>query len=121
MPNYRRSQIPGGGCFFPGVASHRLPILTADQSCAILRQAFIEVRGKYPFNLDAICLLPEHIHSIWTLPEQDSNYSLRWKDIKRLFTRNYLTRVGPGEPRSASPQVLGEAEIWQRRFWEHSI
>ena len=121
MPNYRRSHIPGGCNFFTVVAYHRLPILTGVESRTILRQAFIDVRERYPFTLDAICLLPEHIHCIWTLPEQDSNYSLRWKEIKRLFTRDYLSRVGPGEPRSASRQERGEAAIWQRRFWEHSI
>jgi len=121
VPNYRRSYIAGGCYFFTVVSYQRLPILTGVESRTILRQALIDVRKRFPFTLDAICLLPEHIHCIWTLPEQDSDYSLRWKEIKRLFTRGYHARVGPGEIRSTSRQERGEAAIWQRRFWEHSI
>ena len=70
---------------------------------------------------DAVCLLPEHLHCIWTLPEGDADYAVRWKNIKRLFTRSYLKQVGPGGARNASRQRRGEAAIWQRRFWEHTI
>jgi putative transposase len=71
--------------------------------------------------VDAVCLLPEHLHCIWVLPEGDANFSVRWKEIKRLFTKGYLSQVGPGETRSASRLSRGEATIWQRRFWEHTI
>jgi len=94
-----------------------LPVLNPGPSSGRLSSTC----GRVPFTLDAICLLQEHIHCIWTLPEQDSDYSLRWKEIKRHFTRGYLARVGPGEILSTSRQARGEAAIWQRRFWEHSI
>ncbi len=74
-----------------------------------------------PFETVAISLLPEHLHCVWTLPEYDQNYSIRWKEIKRLFTKGYLEEIGPGEDRNASRQKRGEAAIWQRRFWEHTI
>ncbi|MDR3575309.1 MAG: hypothetical protein P4L50_15725, partial [Anaerolineaceae bacterium] len=53
--------------------------------------------------------------------ETDCNYSVRWKEIKRCFTRQYLEQVGPGSTRNASHLKQGEAAIWQRRFWEHTI
>jgi putative transposase len=79
------------------------------------------VQWRYPFRTDAVCLLPNHLHCIWTLPESDSNYSVRWKEIKRLFAKQYLELIGPGGVRNASHLKQGEAAIWQRRFWEHTI
>jgi len=55
------------------------------------------------------------------LPEADANYSIRWKEIKRLFTKQFLKEIGPGSQRNESRQKRQEAAIWQRRFWEHSI
>jgi len=81
----------------------------------------LDVRKRFPFTTDAVCLLPEHIHCIWTLPDRDINYSVRWKEIKRLFTKSYLEQIGPGDIRSESRVRRGEAAIWQRRFWEHTI
>ena len=43
------------------------------------------------------------------------------EEIKRLFTKGYLARVGPGEERNESRVKKGEAAIWQRRYWEHMI
>jgi REP-associated tyrosine transposase len=58
-------------------------------------------------------VLPEHLHCIWTLPEGDSNYSIRWALIKSAFTRS--TALGTAKARN------GERTLWQRRFWEHTI
>ncbi len=74
-----------------------------------------------PFKTIAICLLPDHLHCIWQLPEEDDNYSVRWKEIKRLFTKQYLIDIGPGQHRNESRQKRQEAAIWQRRFWKHAI
>lgn len=49
------------------------------------------------------------------------NYSVRWKEIKRIFTKYYLRDIGTGEVRNESRQKRREAAIWQRRFWEHTI
>jgi len=121
MPNYRRSWVKGGTFFFTVVTYHRQPILTSDTARRLLRSAWKEVQQRFPFTIDAVCLLPEHIHCIWVLPEEDADYSVRWKEIKRLFTQRYLEQIGIGEARSASRLRRGEAAIWQRRFWEHTI
>jgi hypothetical protein len=55
------------------------------------------------------------------MPENDQNYSVRWKEIKRLFTKGYLAEIGPGAEGKASRGKRGEAAIWHRRFWEHTI
>jgi putative transposase len=120
MPNYRRS-YSGSTYFFTVVTFHRQPILTADAARNVLHTAWVDVQKRHPFTIDAICLLPDHIHCIWTLPEGDTNYSMRWKEIKRLFTKGYLDQIGPGNERNSSRQTRGEAALWQRRFWEHTI
>ena len=121
MPEYRRSWTTGGTFFFTVVTYHRLTILTSDISRQLLREAWRDVQARFPFTIDAVCLLPDHIHCIWMLPEGDANYSVRWKEIKRLFTKGYLEQIGPGEARNASRLSRGEAAVWQRRFWEHTL
>jgi putative transposase len=121
MPEYRRSWVPGGTFFFTVVTYHRQPILTTAASRALLRSAWTRVNERLPFVTDAVCLLTDHLHCIWTLPEGDTNYSLRWGEIKKLFSKAYIHQIGPGEIRNESHQKRGEAAIWQRRFWEHTI
>ena len=121
MPEYRRFKIEGGTFFFTVVTFHRLPILTSAGSRALLRSAWIKIAERMPFVTDAVCLLPDHIHCIWTLPEGEVNYSVRWGEIKKLFTKGYLYQVGPQEERNGSRMKRGEAAVWQRRFWEHTI
>lgn len=121
MPNYHRVKIEGGTYFFTVVTYHRLPILTNQPARTILHEAWENTQKRFPFETIAVCLLPDHIHCIWKLFEGDTNYSIRWKEIKRLFTKRYLKEIGPGETRNESRLKRGEAAIWQRRFWEHTI
>lgn len=121
MPEYRRSKVEGGTYFFTVVMYHRLPIFANETARDILHDAWNNTQKRFPFETWAVCLLPDHLHCIWKLPECDDNYSLRWKEIKRLFTKGYLNKIGYGEERNQSRQKRGEAAIWQRRFWEHTI
>jgi len=59
------------------VTFNKRPFLTSDLSRQALRRAWTLVQEKHPLKCDAICLLPEHIHCIWMLPENDKNYSNR--------------------------------------------
>ncbi|MHC1740368.1 MAG: transposase [Anaerolineaceae bacterium] len=121
MPQYKRFLIDGGIYFFTVVTYKHLPILMTDTARRLLHQAWMDTQRRFPFETIAICLLPDHVHFIWQLPEGDANYSIRWREIKRRFTRGYLREIGPGEPRNGSHQKHHEAAIWQRRFWEHTI
>jgi putative transposase len=121
MPEYRRAKLEGGTFFFTVITYHRKRILTGERERNILRTAWMDTKERFPFNTMAICLLPNHLHCIWQLPENDSDFSVRWKEIKRLFTKAYLLDIGPGEKRNSSHIKQGEAAIWQRRFWEHTI
>jgi putative transposase len=121
MPEYRRFRVEGGIYFFTVVTYHRRPILVDPTARRLLHTAWEDTKCRFPFDTIAICLLPDHIHCIWKLPEGDANYSIRWKEIKYQFTVAYLTEVGPDAERNESRQKRQEAAIWQRRFWEHTI
>jgi len=121
MPEYRRAYLPGGTFFFTVVTYKRNPILTDNTSRTLLHDAFQNVKIRYPFTMDAICLLPDHLHCIWTLPEGDSNYAIRWKEIKRIFSRQYGRQFGSPEKRNQSREKRLESTVWQRRYWEHAI
>lgn len=121
MPEYRRWRVEGGIYFFTVVTFHRLPILTTTSARDLLPLAWDNTRSRFPFTTLAVCLLPDHLHCIWKLPEGDSNYSIRWKEIKKLFTKHYLREIGPGEVLNDSRIKRKEAAVWQRRFWEHTI
>ncbi len=77
----------------------------------------VRTRLLYPFRIDAWVVLPEHMYGVWTLPDGDAGYSLRWTLIKRWFS----AAIPAGESRSACRAAKGERGIWQRRFWEHTV
>ena len=121
MPNYRRVYIPGGTFFFTVVTENRAPFLCDDRARAILRTSIENCRHKWPMTIDAIVLLPDHLHTIWTLPTDDSDYCRRWAWIKKEFTKAWLASHGKEQSRSDSRLRNRRRGVWQRRFWEHAI
>ena len=104
----RRWRIEGGCYFFTLVTRERRQWLRTLGAIAALREGFrAELRAR-PFTIEAIVILPDHLHSIWTLPEGDADFSTRWRRIKGRVTRQL------GEPADGSG-------LWQPRFWEHAI
>lgn len=116
MRNYIRARIGGGTYFFTLVVADRRNALLTEHIDP-LREAFRHVRRAHPFTLDAAVVLPDHLHCLWTLPPEDSDYAMRLRLIKARFSR----AVPPGEAVSPSRQRRGERGIWQRRYWEHAI
>jgi putative transposase len=116
---YRRIFLPGGTFFFTVVTYNRRKILGKEPEISLLREAFRYTLARHPFQMDACVVLPDHIHAIWTMPEDDSDYSTRWRLIKSYFTHNLSHKPGAGG--SPSRGKKGEQFVWQRRFWEHLI
>ncbi len=116
MANYRRALVPGGCWFFTVNLLDRRCRLLMDNIDA-LRAATRLTQTRHPFTIDAMVVLPEHIHAVWTLPPGDADFSLRWRLIKIDFAK----AVPNIERRSAVRMARGERGIWQRRFWEHLI
>ncbi|MFZ0051306.1 MAG: hypothetical protein WAK96_05985 [Desulfobaccales bacterium] len=66
MPQYLRAFVPGGTFFFTvTLLERRRKLLT--ENIDHLREGFKASRGRRPFTLEAIVILPDHLHGIWTL------------------------------------------------------
>ncbi len=115
MVRYRRNFIPGGSYFFTVTLDDRRSTALVDHVDK-LRKAFRIARSERPFAIDAIAILPDHLHVIMTLPDDDADFSARWRRIKSQFTRRL---AASGAPISCNHR--GEFALWQRRFWEHTI
>lgn len=121
MPEYRRAFVPGGTFFITIVTFNRYPILTQPRARAILHESWQAVSKRFPFSTDGICLLPDHLHALITLPDIETNFSIRIREIKRLFTIAYQAEIGSLPSSNQSRLAKQEAAIWQRRFYEHTI
>lgn len=121
MPEYRRIDAPGATVFFTVVTDGRRPMFMTPAAIALLRWAFRQVRSAHPFEFDAVVILPDHLHAIWTLPAGDHDFSKRWSLIKRAFTQRFLAAGARESVRSTSRRRRGERSVWQRRFWDHVI
>lgn len=113
---YRRSDKAGGTFFLTLTLADRNSDLLV-YHVDLLRLSFRKVKKKYPFDLLAIVVLPDHLHMIMQLPEKDADFSTRVRLIKSGFSRG----LAKTEFESASHRTKGERGIWQRRFWEHEI
>ena len=113
---YRRAKTAGGSYFFTVNLADRNRTLLIDH-VDILRGVIRHVKAKHPFHIDAMVVLPDHLHSLWTLPVGDHDYPTRWMLIKAGFSR----RMAATERRNLSRKTKGERGIWQRRYWEHQI
>lgn len=107
MSNYRRVYVMGGWYFFTLVTYQRYPLFRNPENISHLRNAFAHVIKKHPFSIKAIVILPDHLHCIWSLPDDDKDYSTRWRLIKHYFSRQKIS--------------CPLDKIWQPRFWEHFI
>ncbi|MEG1969759.1 MAG: transposase [Burkholderiaceae bacterium] len=104
MARYRRNFVPGGTYFFTVISARRIPFFGTESRVAALRDAVREVRVRWPFEIVAWVVLPDHLHCVWRLPPEDADYPRRWAQIKRLTGQRLA--------------VLG---LWQRGYWEHTI
>jgi putative transposase len=107
MPTFRRNIVVGGTFFFTVNLADRRSRLLID-NIDLLRTSFRYARHRHPFAIDAIAILPDHLHAIWTLPEGDGDFATRWRHIKGAFSR------GLPEDEGISPSRLRKRErgIW---------
>ncbi|MDO5638763.1 MAG: transposase [Neisseria sp.] len=116
MSHYRRNYVRGGTFFFTvKLADPKSHLLV--EHIDLLRESYVYIQKRYPFETVAACILPNHIHAIWTLPDGDDDYSLRWKLVKRRFS-DYFPHA---QNRSPSKLKRHEKGIWQRRFYEQTV
>ena len=107
--------LPGGTYFFTvTLVDRRSSVLV--ENVGALRNAFRTTRMERPFEMDAIVILPDHLHAVMTLPFHDADFAGRWRRIKGHFS-TALLRDGIEIARHSN----GELALWQRRYWEHTI
>ena len=121
MSDYLRSKVEGGTFFFTLVAHSRARLFDDEPARTLLGEKLRQCQADRPFEINAIVLLPEHLHAIWTLPPGDADYGGRWGWIKKEFTKDWLAAGGVEQPVSAARQARGDRGIWQPRYWEHTI
>jgi len=121
MPNYVRWREDAATYFFTVVTFRRQPILRDPQGRQILRESFVEVRRRWPFDMFACVLLPDHLHCIWTLPHGDDDFPIRWANVKRIFSKNWIAAGHAAMPVSANAHRHRQRGVWQARYWEHRI
>jgi putative transposase len=121
MPNYRRNYVPGATYFFTVVIHERRSTLASPIAQKMLGDVFRECQSKRPFRMDAVVLLPDHLHCIWRLPRGDDAYSARWGWIKLEFTKRWLANGGSEGRVSHGQSRERRRGVWQPRFWEHTV
>jgi putative transposase len=121
MPDYRRWFVPGGSFFFTVVVDGRRRLFNdpgaIERLGKVLRQCF----ARWPTTVNAMVLLPDHLHTIWTLPSGDAAYPARWGWIKKEFTKLWLAGRWKERPVSASRRRQRRRGVWQPRYWEHTL
>ncbi len=113
MPNYRRPKVSGASIFFTVALAQRGSDLLVREIDRLRDALNVEI-GEHPFRVDALVVLPDHLHAVWKLPVGDADLSARWGRIKSRFSR----QLPIGDLRR-SHRLRRERGIWQRRFWEH--
>jgi putative transposase len=102
MSRYIRSTTPGASYFFTVTLQDRSAD-TLVRHVDALRECIRAVKTRHPFDIDAMVVLPEHLHAVWTMPREDADFPTRWMLVKQGFSKRL------GRP------------VWQRRYWEHQI
>lgn len=102
MPDYRRWFVPGGSFFFTIVVNGRRPLFGDPDAVSLLGQKMRHCLAEWPVTVNAMVLLPDHLHAIWTLPTGDDQYPKRWGWIKKEFTKSL-------------------AHSWRRRKSDHIV
>jgi len=116
MTNYRRLKSPGSTYFFTLCAQESGAAPLTDH-IDVLRQAWSKTFAEFPAIPHAVVILPDHMHVVLTEPEDEVNFSERW--------RRFKARVSHAVPEVPvvrdSKRARRERGFWQRRFWEHRV
>lgn len=104
---------PGRTWFFTlNLADRSSNLLT--KHAGLLAESSRDVEALYPFDAIAVVILPNHMHLIWTLPEDDLDYARRISYLQSGFTKRVLDT-------GTLPPKRRDAALWQKRYWDYQI
>jgi len=103
------------------VTYQRQPLFADGKNVQRLREAISAIKNDMPFHINAAVVLPDHIHLLWSLPPGDQQYSKRIGRMKVEFTKSLRGDNSRPLAVSQSRQKHRDSDVWQRRFWEHTI
>ena len=115
MAVFPRSRTSGTTYFLTAMLHDRGTRLLLDH-IEPLRAAFRCATTLNPFRIDAVVVLPDHLHLLMTLPEGDADASARLQTIQRRFVF--------GLAQAREPMRKGarrDADVWQRRSRELAV
>ena len=116
MTAYRRLRLPGATYFFTlCLEEPARGLLIAE--VGLLRRAWARTLAELPVRRQAVVVLPDRLHAIWTEPEDAALFPERWRRIKARFSRAVSGDFAPRD----SLRRKRERGIWQRRYWEHCL
>lgn len=116
--NYHRLKIPNSYIFLTIVTSKRRPILI--DNIKLLKTSVSRAIFNFNFKIVAICVLPDHAHMIIN-PYEIKDYPNIVRQIKTYFSKHIDTSKIDGYELTQSNINKQEFDIWQRRYWEHTI
>src|SRR5215470_945123 len=98
MTRYRRAHVKGGTFFFTVPLAER-PNDVLVKNIDSLRTAYRAVQQVHQFETIAVCILPDH--TIWSMPDGDADFSIRWSRIKWKFSRALPAAVSRSQSKIA--------------------
>ncbi len=107
---------PGASFFFSAHLLDSRSHLLVEQAQA-LRLAFRVAQQARPFRIDAMVVLPDHLHGVWTLPEGDEAGGQRWAQVQAIFDR-HLPAL---QPRAVVRRDRSVRPLWHSCFRERRI
>ena len=115
MVRYRRNVVAGATYFFTVALRDRRATYLVD-AITDLRAAFRVAKQQQSFEIIAIAVMPEHLHAVIRMADDDADYAKLWRTVKGNFTQRLLLQGIP-----IQRNARGEYNLWQHRFWEHTI
>ena len=118
MAKYKRIFIDGYSYYLTLVTHQRNPILI--ENIELLRESFRISKQNYLFDIDAIVVLPDHMHMIIS-PKYAESYPHIVRTIKQHFSKNCPPLYYKHLYQSWSRDKKGYLPVWQKRYYEHTI
>jgi len=118
MANYKRIFLDGYSYYLTIVTHQRNPILI--DNIELLRESFRVSKKKYQYKIEAIVILPDHIHLI-IKPKIAKEYPHIIRTIKQYFSKHCEEHYFTHLEQSTSRWKEGYRTVWQKKYYEHTI